>query len=300
MQHLKELSSEELYQKALICKEKKNYRYMKKILGQAIEKGHVPSMALLARMYYFGRGVKKNQSRAVYIYEQAIRQGSVDAILFVGKINASKGKFKEAEKLFKVAISKGCNEAINELVKVYIHTDLKYVTKVFMIKKESDKTLIKYVDDDSLIKDGFTKSTYRDTVDVENYFFNLGYPHIYNLREICGWKTDFIHCKYEVYKLKKQIEILSKENQEMKIHIEASPEGPLFFELQKTWLEERSDQTVKLREKSKETKEIPSDYKYNEESISYEIQRLCTEPLNRTNFYSRHNIFPICNFVFDE
>ena len=47
MQHLKDLTGQELYEKALFCKDRKNFRYMKKLSGQAIQKGYVPAITLL-------------------------------------------------------------------------------------------------------------------------------------------------------------------------------------------------------------------------------------------------------------
>lgn len=71
---------------------------------------------------------------------------------------------------------------------------------------------------------------------IHDYFLER-YPE--GLKNIYGYGSDIIVMLLEGFEAKKEVEKLRKENEEMRGHIMASPDGPLFFEALKDWKEKR-------------------------------------------------------------
>lgn len=121
-----------------------------------------------------------------------------------------------------------------------MESDLKYVTKTGMHKTLDNGQIRICPYDESLLREGYTVYTYKDKSDIMNYYFNLGQP-IKLLNIYQEMSPDTVRYEYEIYKLKIQVQKLSLENQEMKAHIEASPDSELFFELARTWQSKKID-----------------------------------------------------------
>lgn len=155
----------------------------------------------LGYMYYNGEGVPQNYAKAKELYEMAIEKGNEDAMTNLGVIyyhgNGVSQDYIRAKELFEMAYENGNGIALTYLVILY------------KTKHDFDE---------------------RSIVD---YFIKIG--HGKKLKEIYNYSDFVIKIFQELYDLKIENKKLKDTNNLLKTHIDASPDGAIFFETMKDW-----------------------------------------------------------------
>ena len=186
-----------------------DYQKAKELYEKSIELGYSDAMNNLGYMYRYGDGVVQDYQKAKELYEKSIGLGNPSAMCNLGSMyrygTGVKQDYQKARELYEKGIA--CNACenskniINTLIHLYRSTDLKndisYVSNYFLSINKKDKLLEIYSAEEI----------------VEQYF-----------------KID-----QENQKLNNKIINIEKENREMKLHIDLSPDGELYIEAKKDW-----------------------------------------------------------------
>jgi TPR repeat protein len=120
-----------LYQHGLLDEKKPNYQKAMEWYKKAAALRNAPAINSLGCLYYEGQGIKKNDKRALELFQEAAKLGhadSIKAIRTIGNhyVNGKNGKgeritsdLKKAKECFEIAASLGDAEAMNELACFY-------------------------------------------------------------------------------------------------------------------------------------------------------------------------------------
>ena len=207
---------------------------------EAYEKGNKYAANNLGFKYQFGIGVEKSYQKAVEFYEIATSYGCRDGLNNLGYMYLHgywvTQNFEKAFELFQLAKSKG-NWYSN------LHLGVMYRDGIFV--KQNYETAIDLFEETAMkIKN---ENSYKYLVPLyQKYNTGRGekkYVHEYfikvdkakYLKEIYYYTDEVLDLIVKNYRLEKENTLLKQENEEMKNHINASPEGPLYFEALKQW-----------------------------------------------------------------
>lgn len=154
----------------------------------------------LGYMYSHGLGVDVNRKIALDLFQKSVEKNNVNAMISLGYcyqqgLTVTKN-YEKARELFEKAASDGCERA------------LVYLSVLYQEYK-------------------------RDKNDVITYFIKIG--EVKYLKDIYGYDDDIMRIVVRNYELEKENIILKKENEEMRNHILASPDGELYFEALEQW-----------------------------------------------------------------
>jgi TPR repeat protein len=186
-------------------------------------------------MYEYSLGVIKNPEKAIELYQYSVDQG----IVFINNLaicyRDGIGTKKDINKAIKLYKENGSAESMHEIGFIYekehknIGKAIKYYEKAV---KKGDKFSLKELT--ALYRTTQRKSPKIKTNEyVINYYVSLGKEKY--LSTIFGYSTEHIQTLIENFEMRKENESLKKENREMKNHIMASPDGPLYFETLGEW-----------------------------------------------------------------
>ena len=141
---------------------------------------------------------KQDQEKAVELYNICIRKGHFNSIINLGTIYHNRKEFEKAVEYYEMASK--------------IHVDIGIECLVILYKNNHNVRNKDY---------------------VTEYFLNAGKENC--LKEIYNYKDFEIEMLRERFDMKKENEKLKIENEEMRNHILASPDGPLYFEALEEW-----------------------------------------------------------------
>jgi len=151
----------------------------------------------LGYMYHIGEGIERNYAKAIELYQMAINLGNSNAMYNLADMYENgegiERNYAKAIELLQMAINLGNSEAMNNLIIMY--------KKHHMI---FDKNKI-----------------------IE--YFIIKKPDA--LIEIFKYDSFIIEHLQELFIANKEIEQLEKENKQLKLHINASPGGSLYFDM---------------------------------------------------------------------
>jgi len=117
-----EQSADDLYNKGIAARERKDYAEGFEFLRKASEQGHLNAQYKLGVCYYYGEGVPVDYAKAVKWYQKAAEQGHARAQCELGYCyqngNGVPKDYKKAEELYKKAAEQGdiqAEELLNPL-----------------------------------------------------------------------------------------------------------------------------------------------------------------------------------------
>ena len=164
----------------------------------AVEMGNSMAMVSLAYRHRFGTmGVEKDENKAIELYNKAIEKENPGAYHGLASYYKEKKDYIKAIEYFELAITHFYPLARNGLICTYQNYDSK------------------------------------DHKYVINYFLERDDSRALEL--IYGYTDNVISILKEKRDLEKEIQVLRKENREMRNHIESSPDGILYFEALAEW-----------------------------------------------------------------
>ena len=272
---LSELSGKELYEKAQIYKQNKdydnhaiclvrsadyNYKLAQEVVFReeefklqnysntfksyenaiSINDKNSYSLTQLARMYHFGHGTQIDYSQARKLYLMAIEKGNDVAMNNFGNMcGKGYGMDKDSSMAFNylnMSARKGNNMAMHTLGQM--HENGEEVQRDFQKAKEFYEMSV-MSGDQKAINDliNLYKKNIFDKDTVTNSLFKLNLLN--ELWTIYGYDSYCIKAIETNLISEKKIRKLKKKNAKMKLHILASPDGKLYFEAKKHWNENK-------------------------------------------------------------
>ena len=173
---------------------KKDIQLSAKYLKEAVEMGNSMAMVSLAYRHRFNTmGVEKDENKTIELYNKAIEKENPGAYHGLASYYREKGDYIKVIEYFELAIAHFYPLARNGLICTY----------------QNYKSC-------------------KDEKYVINYFLDRDDSRALEL--IYGYGDNVISILKERRDLEKEIQVLRKENREMKNHIESSPDGILYFE----------------------------------------------------------------------
>ena len=205
---------------------------------QSFENGNKFTSNNIGYAYEHGRGVKQNHEKAKEYYEIGASIGCRDALHNLGYLykyggTVEKNPVKMLE-LFNAAVDKRNSYAMNSLGDLYmrgIYVKQNYETAINLFERGATLGNPRSFEFLAKIYEEYTGE--RDKNYILNYFLNAGKEE--KLKTIYSYSDDVIEILVKNYKLEQEVKSLRVENLEMKNHILASPDGPLYFEALKQW-----------------------------------------------------------------
>lgn len=177
----------------------KNYEKAVKLYQFAVDKGLDISMQSLAKCYEEGKGVEKNLNKAIELLKMGIDIGDPACMNDLGHTYNNKLKnYDMAIKYYEMAIDKNYEISLSNLINLYKR-----------------------------------RKFLRDKKCVVNYFIKIGKENC--LKDIYFYDDEDIVLLKERFNFEQELQKSKKENAEMKTHILASPDGPLYFEVLEQW-----------------------------------------------------------------
>ena len=190
----------------------------------------------LGYMYKRGLAVTQNLQKATELFQSVSDKG-----FFLGTLNLAScyeegsGIDKDIDKaiqLLKICIDKGCYSAMNNLGVLYKvekkNPDMAIHYYEMALSNKCDNVALENLS--NLYRN---KPNVRPKEYVTNYFLSIAKEDF--LKEIYNYGDFEIMTLKERFELQKELEKYKKENVEMKNHILASPDGPLYFEALQQW-----------------------------------------------------------------
>ena len=271
MQHLYNLSGEELYNKAqefLLLKNYNDYAiYMimaanydyagaindiidDKILKKqnydltgsfyietsediCLEKNNF-SIYWLANMYRSGIHVEHDYNKAIELYKKSIDKGCIYSITSLAYTYRSIEKYTEAIELYEIGISKGLSGCYNNLAYMYINElgiEKDYDKAEKLLQIAVEKNNIVALNNLATL---YTRNFFADKKDdIVQYFNKINRTD--KLVQIYNFDEYTITLIKNNYKLKNKNASLKTKNNDLKTHIAASPDGILYLEAKKEW-----------------------------------------------------------------
>ena len=161
------------------------------------------SMHNLAFCFREGNGVKQNIDKAIELYELAASLGNSSSMNSLGFTYENKLRnYDMAIKYYEMAANRNFEMGLQNLIALYQKSEVK-----------------------------------RDKKYVVNYFLTVGKEKA--LTQIYNYDKEDLGMLKERFELEKENEKMKIENREMRNHILASPDGPLYFEALKQWKKDR-------------------------------------------------------------
>ena len=236
-----------------------------------LTKNELFSMAGLAKMYSTGRYVQQDLTKTFELYIQSYEKGNKYVVNNLGFEYQHIRNYEKAVEFFEIGVSFGCRDSMNNLAYMYLHgewvkSNYEKAFELFTMAKTKGnfyanlhlalmykngryvkKNYEKAID---LLEEAISKRLHRgyqylcdiykeysigrgEKQHVHKYFIESGESEY--LKVIYNYTDVVLDLIVKNYQLEKENIRLKKENQEMKNHIEASPEGPLYFEALKQW-----------------------------------------------------------------
>ena len=193
------------------------------------------SKAILGFIYGIGIGVEKNIELAINYYKQAIEMGNSMAMVSLAYRHrfSNMGVEKDEEKvidLYNKAIESENPGAFHGLACYYrAQGDLEKTVEYFELAIKHFYPLSR----DNLILTYQNYPNAKDEKYIINYFLDIDDSEA--LTKIYNYTDNIISILKEKRDLEKEIQVLRKENREMRNHIESSPDGILYFEALAEW-----------------------------------------------------------------
>ena len=205
---------------------------------KSFERGNKFAANNIAFAYQHGRAVDTDYAKAKEYYEIGLITGCRDCLHNLGHIykygvGVEKDLGKAVE-LFKISIEKRNSYAMNSLADLYMrgeYLEQNYETAIILF--EQGAALGNPSSFTFLAKIYKEYTGERDKEYIQNYFLSNGQEE--HLKTIYSYSDEFIEILVKNYKLEQEVKTLRAENTEMKNHILASPDGPLYFEALKQW-----------------------------------------------------------------
>ena len=89
-------------------------------MNRAAQHGYTTSYYNIGNAYLFGRGVEKNEKKAVHYWELAAIGGDVDARCNLGGFENEAGNYERAINHFTIAAGGGRNDSLNMIQQMYM------------------------------------------------------------------------------------------------------------------------------------------------------------------------------------
>ena len=230
------------------------------------------SMTDLGNIYKMGKYLPQNREKALELYIESYEKGNKYVVNNIGyEYQTVLKNHEKAVAFYEIGVSFGCRDSMNNLGYMYLHGcwvqrnyekafELLTIAKskgnyypnfhlgfmyknVLHVKKDYEKAIELFEEAVSKgLERGFKylSDTYKeykngkgDKKYVHEYFLKFGKGEY--LRNIYGYSKEFVELLSKNYELERENLSLRQENEEMKNHINASPEGPLYFEAMKQW-----------------------------------------------------------------
>ena len=206
---------------------------------ESYEKGNKYAANNLGYKYQHGIGVKKDYQKAVEFYEISASFGCRDGLNNLGHIYLHGywviQNFEKAFELFQLAKNKGnwyANLALRVMYRDGKFVDQNYETAIDLLEGAASKGITNSYKHLSFLYQKYQTGRGEKKY-VHEYFIKAGkYEY---LEEIYGYTNEVLDIVIKNYYLEKENIKLKQENEEMKNHINASPEGPLYFEALNQW-----------------------------------------------------------------
>lgn len=216
----------------------RNYVKAKKLFEESSALGNSDALKNLAYMYIYGLGVQKDYSKGKKLIEEAINLGSVDAINILAHVYKNGfgviQNYSKAIELYTRATSLNDNISFCNLAHMYengLGVDQNYDIAINFYKQAYSKDYIESLD--AMIKI-FKLDYFHDrTNEIIDYLNEIN--QLEKLRDIYGLDTSIINIIRKKYELETKIMIVEKENAELKVHIESSPDGKLYMAAKQEW-----------------------------------------------------------------
>ena len=188
----------------------------------------------MAHIYNNGLTVEINYEKARKLYQFASDRGLISATCNLALLYSRQQDLEKAIELYNICIGNGHFNSIINLGTIYYN------------KKEFQKAVEYYemaskihvdIGIECLVILYKNNPNVRTKGYVTEYFLNLGRENC--LKQIYKYENFEIEMLKQRYDMKKENEKLKTENQEMRNHILASPDGPLYFEALEEWKKSR-------------------------------------------------------------
>ena len=210
---------------------KNGYKEAKYTLKMELHKAPVRVILFLADIY---NSIKK-YNKALKLYELAINRGSARACTKMAHYyRRGLGidiNYDKAAELYKLAIDRGYDKSYSILISMYVYRMKKYDEALELLQKlfeKGDTGSLKSII--GIFKNQYYKDKQRKVIE---YLYEIN--QLDKLKDIYDFNDYVIDCIKKKYELESLVTKLQKENQDLKTHIESSPDGTLYFEAKKEW-----------------------------------------------------------------
>ena len=194
----------------------------------------------LSVIYKRGLAVDKNLAKAKKLLKLGVKKNVYMAFYNLALDYLDEKKYDKARKLLEIAVEHNISPAYTVLADMYyralgVERDYDKVIEIYKLGYEKNKVCL------DLIVAFYITTTYKRDYDaVAKYFCEI--DQVEKLRDIYGYSEYVVGVIKRQYDLEKKVAELNEviielktENNDLKTHIENSPDGELYFEAKKQW-----------------------------------------------------------------